>query len=619
MPFVLILLGLFCFSEKTKAAELAEKEFWLQVLHYKKNRIGSGYTSDVKNHSFFLSVEGHRDPKAELEENIKQFSLPLTKENAEKNAICRFPARYKWIAKELKWDIRSTDFKLCKKYFNWTLNGKITSISVVFATGYFANPASYFGHPLIKFNSSSKNGKLLDVSVNYGAMTPENENPIIYIFKGLFGGYEATFSNSQFFYHHHSYTESELRDLWEYELNLNPEAVEIIVDHSWEMLGMQIPYLFLSDNCAYRMSELLELAIPIELVPKPRPYAIPNTLFYNLGNFANEKGEKLYTKVTKIPSRQERMTRRFFSLNEKDREVVVKIVNSKNSQFSLEKLSEFPEDERIKIVETMIEYYSFQIAKNKEDQSLKERKKSLILARLQLPKKERISETILNAHEDPSPHEGRSAFALKVENVNSKYLGMGQQLEIRFALYDFLTMDRTHPKNTSLEIVKLKLAYWRQEIELRNVDLFSVTHLNTSKTNLPGDGGMAWSVKVGLWPQTIFCRNCSVFGLRGAIGYGYELNPNLIVYTLFALQAQENRENFGSYSMGPVGGVLYDWNKYIKTHLTFTHDSFVDGERQNALTIHWENRLNISRNIDLNISYLEQIDQQYFVGLNATW
>lgn len=42
---------------------------------------------------------------------------------------------------------------------------------------------------------------------------PDDENPVFYVFKGVFGGYEGGFSNTEYYHHNHNYGETELRDL----------------------------------------------------------------------------------------------------------------------------------------------------------------------------------------------------------------------------------------------------------------------------------------------------------------------------------------------------------------------------------------------------------------------
>ena len=50
-----------------------------------------------------------------------------------------------------------------------------------------ANPASVFGHALLKLNTDQADDRagLFDLTVNYGALVPENESAVQYIINGI--------------------------------------------------------------------------------------------------------------------------------------------------------------------------------------------------------------------------------------------------------------------------------------------------------------------------------------------------------------------------------------------------------------------------------------------------
>jgi hypothetical protein len=54
----------------------------------------------------------------------------------------------------------------------------------------------------------------------------------------------------------------ESRDLWEYELALEPDQVERLVAHAWETRTTHFDYFFMSENCSYFLLGLLEAAVP---------------------------------------------------------------------------------------------------------------------------------------------------------------------------------------------------------------------------------------------------------------------------------------------------------------------------------------------------------------------
>lgn len=98
----------------------------------------------------------------------------------------------------------------------------------------------------------------------------------------MFGGYKAGFSDQLFYRHQHNYGEIELRDLWEYTLNLNERDVAFIANHLWEILGTEFDYYFADENCAFHLAQIIELVIGDQLTSESSPWVIPATIFSRL-------------------------------------------------------------------------------------------------------------------------------------------------------------------------------------------------------------------------------------------------------------------------------------------------------------------------------------------------
>ena len=228
-----------------EAQALASHQTWIKLGHYESNRSSSsGLLSEIHSASFSLAPNGRKSPKAELEATIKAFGAPIV-DNPNAHAQCLFPGRYIWLSSLLDFNAAGFPSISCTAFKAWTKGESIKSISLLYATGYLGNPASFYGHTLLKFNSdNSAHSALLDVSMNYGAIVPSGEGPIPYIFKGVTGGYDAGFSHIQYYFHNHNYGELELRDIWEYELSLSQFQVDLIMGHLWEMLGKKYTYYF---------------------------------------------------------------------------------------------------------------------------------------------------------------------------------------------------------------------------------------------------------------------------------------------------------------------------------------------------------------------------------------
>ena len=207
---------------KAKNKRLHEHSTWQKLLAYEQQWSGKNVRSAIHSDSFFNAPTGYKDPEAELLATLKAIAR-LEESNPNLHAQCRFPARYLWLKDQLDFSEKDIPSVNCPEFNEWSMKGKVDSLSIVFATGFLGNPASYYGHTLLKLNNkSSNNNRLLDVSVNYGAIVPDGEDPITYIVKGLLGGYDAGFSHTEYYFHNHSYGEIELRDLGSMNLIFHP-------------------------------------------------------------------------------------------------------------------------------------------------------------------------------------------------------------------------------------------------------------------------------------------------------------------------------------------------------------------------------------------------------------
>lgn len=237
-----------------KKQNLAQHITW-QRLFYAKSAV-----SHVNYVDFFLSTDGKHDLSKELDITLEQ----LFNKTDENSPRCRFPARSEWLIEQLNLDselpqVTCTDFN---QWFN-TINPY--TLTLVFASDYMGNPSSMFGHTLIRLDPPKKPNKNMDLvayALNYAATTPPNENSAAYAFKGLTGKYGGEYSLMRYFYKTKEYGDLESRDMWEYELDLNPKEVQFLVKHIWEMQGVQFPYYFMDKNCSYALMGLIDLVRP---------------------------------------------------------------------------------------------------------------------------------------------------------------------------------------------------------------------------------------------------------------------------------------------------------------------------------------------------------------------
>ncbi|MDM5179264.1 DUF4105 domain-containing protein [Massilia sp. DJPM01] len=236
--------------------QIASDPAWLALLHYRAHSGGSK-RSQADRPQFFLSPEGKSSPAAELLAAVAALHAPAQRQDF----ACRFPARYEWLRMRLGDDGADAAIERCPQLSQWLAGFAGQRISINFASGYLENPSSTFGHTFLKLYQHS-NSELLSPTINYAARTEARDSALAFVFKGLFGGFPGVADELPFYRRLRTYTESEGRDIHEYELALTPAEVRRVLLHTWEIKDGAFDYAFLHENCAYRTLTLIDVARP---------------------------------------------------------------------------------------------------------------------------------------------------------------------------------------------------------------------------------------------------------------------------------------------------------------------------------------------------------------------
>ena len=229
--------------------------------------------SEVEYAGYFLAENGRDDLKQELNANIKalfQVAAP------NQSVRCVFPARSQWLIEQLNIPRNALPQVACPELDEWMGQIKPHKATLIYATDFMGNPSSMFGHTLLRLDpKDQKELNLVSYAVNYAAMV-ESGDDLAFAWKGLTGQYPGEYSLMPYYRKVKEYGDFESRDLWEYELSLNPKETGFLVQHMWEMKSVKFPYYFVSDNCAYRLLGLLDLVRPeANLQEKFKLNAIP--------------------------------------------------------------------------------------------------------------------------------------------------------------------------------------------------------------------------------------------------------------------------------------------------------------------------------------------------------
>lgn len=599
--------------------QLSKNPTWIKLVHYDKNSTNkSNYLSTIHSLDFFNSKNGNNDPYNELISTIKAFQIPIENfTDPNLHALCKFPARAMWLQEYFPIIRKNRNKIICSDYNKWTLNNSTESISLIYVTGYLGNPASFYGHVLLKMNSNkiSNRTALEDISINYGALIPDNEDPVSYIIKGVFGGYDAAFSHVDYYYHDHNYGEVELRDIWEYKLNLTKKETEFIVAHEWEILGKKYTYYFLKQNCAYRMGELLELIDGVSAIPDNNMYTFPQSLVKTIAS-AHHNGRNLVEKVIYHPSRQSRFYQKIQSLSKAEKLILTQIISNTeilhNDVFTQRNLIS-----KQKIIDTMIDYYQYLIKRNEEENNtqLKLKYKSVLTERFKLP----VGQPKISTKDKTSPAQGRDPSYASISYLNNRALGNLINLKLRPAYYDQLDSSAGHVKHSSLSMFELNIKFSQNDFYLNSLDLFSVKSINNNATGLPGDSGFAWNLKAGIEQTNSTTTNKLVFKLHGDMGESLRLNKNILLIGYLGGGLQNKKNGYGNSYANVSATTLIDISPKLNLLFDYKYQYFINGQTKNRKIIRFEGRYQLSKEWDARIHYLNDGNFESGVSIGYYW
>ncbi|MBI3543084.1 MAG: DUF4105 domain-containing protein, partial [Deltaproteobacteria bacterium] len=251
--------------DPSKIDRVAASKHWLRLLHYKTSWFLKT-RSLVDGPEFFFSPTGKTDAKAELLATVEAFSKDIKTGRLKQHPQCAFPERFRYLKRELAPALDAIKTVACPLLDEYVEKFHAKSATLVFSSAFPNNPGSMFGHTFLRINSTESDDKkkkndLLDYGISYAASVPPTDNGFQFAILGMGGGYLGAFTVMPYYAKVNEYSNSESRDLWEYDLDLTPAQTETIVRHVWELeTNSWFDYYFFDENCSYILLSLLEVA-----------------------------------------------------------------------------------------------------------------------------------------------------------------------------------------------------------------------------------------------------------------------------------------------------------------------------------------------------------------------
>ena len=500
--------------QKARQTALWDQRYWHLLLHYRKGTLW-GYTSEADGQGFFNSPDGKTDPQAELEATLAAFFSPAVLEPGNMTAQCTFPARYLWLKTQLNVDPAKLPPENCPRFEKWRASLDPDSLTFIYSSFYFNNPASMFGHTLLRLDKKGRTEeqRLLDYAVNYAAVVADEDNGATFAFLGVFGGYQGHFSMLPYYMKVREYNDMENRDMWEYRLTLNAEQLDRIVRHIWEQGSTYYDYFFFRENCSYHLLSLLEVADPeLDLTDDYFLWTLPTDTVHAVTGVPGLVGSVVFR-----PSRRTQFDKRMALLTPEEQSLMFQLAKTPESSLE-ESFTTRPLERKALILDAAADLLYFrQDPDNPEELAEnKARLRPLLVGRSRLNV---ISPELEFNPRPPAVEEGHDSSRAYLggggDNNGHAFAEYGAQA----SFHDLLSLDHGFAQNSQVNLIHLTARY---DATARHgyVERFDVADIVSLMPLSPLDNQLSWHLRWGWQRQRdLPCGECLPFIVDGGAGY----------------------------------------------------------------------------------------------------
>lgn len=514
-------------SAKLKA--LSKHSQWQHLLFYKNGK------AEVISPDFYLTNPKPRskrnfDPYAELMATIEQAS--------NESVVCKYPARYLWLSHYLPQ--LNINLKDCPQ-----LPDPNQEISLILVSNYLKNPASSFGHVLVKTSMTAdtedsmnkvkalSSEDLLNNSYNFGARIPANENGAMYAIKGLFGLYDAGFSETEFFKQDAVYSKNEQRDMWEYVLNLEAFETQLLNYHLYEAKSARFDYYFIKQNCGYRSGEILELISDVKTTERIGPWYAPDYVFDQI--LEHDSGtESLVASVRYLPSEQTQLREKFVQLSKPIQNIINEVIRTEITA----PLATLKTDDKALALDFLILHRTYKISQDNtpEQQAFKN---ELLSQRFALPASNGLAK--LTVPNKASPALSNKTTQTKVI-LSKESAQVGLSLFVKDPLNAYTDIDKR------FEAVQASLGYDFDDSKWTLTDFvfLDMQQIEDLRQPLSGEPKLSWQLKTGARTDLFTGSNHSPYAQAG-MGAGAKFGKHMLGYGMLnvTVHDQDRHKDIG--------------------------------------------------------------------------
>ncbi len=584
---------------KGTQAKLASEREWHLLLHYRENLFG-GYTSEQDDPGFFMSPDGKTDPQAELDATLKQFFSDELVGRSKQPAQCAFIARYEWLRNQLRFDETRLPPMACERFERWFADFEAQSITLIFPSAFLNNPASMFGHTLLRVDQRGQTDstRILAYTINYAADVPPDAG-MAYPIRGIFGGYRGYFSTIPYYLKVQEYRDIENRDIWEYRLNFTEHQVRRFLMHAWELGNASFDYFFFKENCSYHLLALLDYADPtLHLTDEFLFWTVPAD---TVRLIASKPG--LVSGIAYRPSRSNVIRRKRESLPSEEREIAHRLTNDVGELKSAA-LSRLEPMRQIFLLDLASDYLRYRIDTTDEPPpELKERNRAILAARseIRLPSEEFRVEPFAK-----QPELGHNTSRASV-GAGWRNNSVFEEQTIRAGYHDLLDPEIGYTPNAQIEIASVTMRTYNRynQTRLERATLANIVSLSPMDSVFHAP---SWKINAGM--NTIrfgSCQLCSNGFLNGGIGAAVESHwlKREVVFAFAEAEANYSRAYEEDHRVGGGGtvGLLADLTDRWKLMASGTYLRYALGDKSDDFRWFVGQRFTLLQNLALRLEY----------------
>ena len=589
---------------RSRELRLSERREWNRLVHYAPNLITPGVHGLADARRFYLAPDGKTDPRNELEATLAAFFSDVQETDKVQNPQCAFIARYHWLDTQLRFDPARLGKQTCRRFEEWRRTLNPQGLTLIFPAASLNNPSSMYGHTLLRVDAKDQDEKtrLLAYAINYAANTDET-NGVAFAINGLFGGYPGTFSMMPYYLKVREYSDMENRDVWEYQLDLSPDAIDRVLMHVWELGPVYFDYYFFDENCSYYLLELLEAARPdLNLTGPFRWWAIPSDTVREL-----VKQPRLVRKAVYRPSNATVIRHRLQLMTPAERTLVNPLARGL-MPLTDPALAALPPSSQARVLEVSHDYLSYLQASGKSPaEASPELARSLLLAR---------SRVGASADDPPvpvpavRPDQGHGTSRLTLGGGRRDGANFAE-LRARPVYHELMDPEEGYVRGAQIEFFDLAVRDYSNGIGARVEEITPLRIVSISPRN-DFFQPLSWKIDTG-WSRRRLANGSEplVFNVHGGPGLAWTvpdaLRSSIMVYAFLesTLQADTRLENNYALGAGPRIGALIDFTGRWRAEAYAYEQSFFAGDKDTywntglrqryTLDRDWALRLDISR------------------------